>query len=118
MEIIQAQLKEGSEEEKLTWLAMYSLKKQEIDLNEKMFEEINLIKDKYDLLKQPVFSNIAAAATGKKVDSLQVSDLFLRGFTLKRWETFLICKTCFHKQKSSSCTYLEKTTYQQCSPER
>lgn len=48
---------------------MYSLKKQEIDLNEKMFEEINLIKDKYDLLKQPVFSNIAAAATGKKVDS-------------------------------------------------
>ena len=53
----------------MTWLAMYSLKKQEIDLNEKMFEEINLIKDKYDLLKQPVFSNIAAAATGKKVDS-------------------------------------------------
>lgn len=53
----------------MTWLALYSLKQQEIQLNYQMQEEINSIKDKYDLLKQPIFQNIAAAATGNKVDS-------------------------------------------------
>lgn len=51
----------------MTWLALYSLKQKEIDLNNQMMEEINSIKDKYDLLKQPIFSDIAAAATGNKV---------------------------------------------------
>lgn len=34
-----------------------------------MQEEINLLKDKYDLLKQPIFADIGSAATGKKVDA-------------------------------------------------
>lgn len=34
-----------------------------------MHEEINLLKDKYDLLKQPIFAEIASAAVGKKVDA-------------------------------------------------
>lgn len=32
-----------------------------------MNEEINLLKDKYDLLKQPIFAEIGSVATGKKV---------------------------------------------------
>ena len=41
------QTKEGKKEEKMTWLALYSLKKQELDLSVKMIEEINEIKDKF-----------------------------------------------------------------------
>lgn len=67
MQILEAQTKEGSDEEKMTWFALYSLKQQEIELNNKMREEINAIKDKYDLLKQPIFEDIAAAASGNKV---------------------------------------------------
>jgi hypothetical protein len=34
-----------------------------------MNQEINLLKDKYELLKQPLYTQIASAAIGKKVDS-------------------------------------------------
>lgn len=33
-----------------------------------MFKEINVLKDKYDLLKQPVYADMASAALGKKVN--------------------------------------------------
>lgn len=68
LEIIKTLTAEGPEEERMTWLALYSLKKKEVDLNEKMLEEIDLLKDKYDLLKQPIYSDIAFAAIGRKLD--------------------------------------------------
>jgi hypothetical protein len=69
LEIIGAQTKEGTDGEKLTWLALYSLKLEEIELNEKMNEEINLLKDRYELLKQPLYAQIATAAVGKEVEA-------------------------------------------------
>jgi hypothetical protein len=69
LEIIKAQTQEGPDGEKLTWLALYSLKHQELQLTEKENEEINLIKDKYSLLKQPLHEDIAKAATGQTVET-------------------------------------------------
>ena len=67
LQIIKAQTEEGPNEERLTWFAMYSLKKQENELNNKMNQEINQLKDKYDLLKQPLYLDIASVVTGKKL---------------------------------------------------
>ena len=54
--------------EKLTWQALYSLKQQEIDLSSKMLDEIDQIRDKFELLKQDVYQNMAKAASGEPVN--------------------------------------------------
>ena len=51
-----------------TWNALHSLKKQEIQLNSQMQEAIEKVKEKYELLKQPIFHQVSQAALGEKVD--------------------------------------------------
>jgi hypothetical protein len=62
---VAAEVEEG---EQLTWNAVYALKKQEGELSAKMSEEIEAIREKYELLKQPIYQQISNAALGIKVD--------------------------------------------------
>lgn len=59
---------QAEDSQKLTWNALHSLKSQEIALNEQMTEEIEAIKEKYEMLKQPIFSQVSAAVLGDKLD--------------------------------------------------
>jgi len=34
-----------------------------------MIQEVNALKDKYELLKQPLYNKLASAALGKKVEN-------------------------------------------------
>lgn len=69
LEEIKAVAGEAEEGEQLTWNAVYELKKQEGELTSKMNEEIESIREKYELLKQPLFQQISNAALGIKVDA-------------------------------------------------
>ena len=53
--------------EKLTWNAIYSLKLKEMELSEQLNNEIAKIREKYELLKQPIYHKISAVALGQKV---------------------------------------------------
>jgi hypothetical protein len=59
----------GDEGEELTWNAIYALKKQEAELSLQLKAEIEAIRDRYELLKQPLFQQISQVALGSKVDS-------------------------------------------------
>lgn len=86
-------------------------------LNEEMSEEIEKIKDSYELLKQPIFNQISSAAIGPDTPGLKQKGAVaaaIPGF----WETVLIKAgllndekaidmDCFRKMKSFTCEYLE-----------
>lgn len=59
----------ASDSEKLTWNAIYALKNKEMELNSKLNEEIEKIKEKYELLKQPIYHKISAAVLGEKLEA-------------------------------------------------
>lgn len=68
LEDIKEQVGQTQHGEQLTWLALYGLKKQEIHLNSQMEDEIEAIRNKYELLKQPLYQQVSAAALGTKLD--------------------------------------------------
>jgi hypothetical protein len=45
------------------------LKKKETELSEEMIAQIESIREKYELLKQPIYSQISNVALGIKVDT-------------------------------------------------
>lgn len=69
LSMIEAKAKDCPEEEQLTWNAIYALKKQQAELTEQMTLQIEALKEKYELLKQPLYKQISSVALGNKVDS-------------------------------------------------
>ena len=68
LEMIKAKAKDSKDGEALTWNALYSLKEKEIELKHKMDEEMEAVRDKYRLLKQPIFTQISDVVLGNRVD--------------------------------------------------
>jgi hypothetical protein len=66
---IQEKAAECPENEELSWNAIYSLKKEEAALSAAMAEELETIREKYELLKQPIYKLISNVALGNKVDA-------------------------------------------------
>lgn len=67
--MIQEKANNSSEGEQLTWNAIYALKKREGELSEEMNKEIEALKEKYELLKQPLYKQISQVALGNKVEA-------------------------------------------------
>lgn len=66
---IQEKAAESPEDEQLSWNAIYSLKKEEAALSAAMAEELEAIREKYELLKQPIYKQISNVALGNKVEA-------------------------------------------------
>lgn len=68
----------------MTWKAMYSLKTMEMELNDRMSEEIERIKDKYEIKRQPLYNQMAAAALGRPLQPELKQMLELHGISNKQ----------------------------------
>lgn len=52
----------------MTWAAIYRLKEQEKELNDKMEDEMRKIQEKYDELKNPLIKKISKVVVGEPVE--------------------------------------------------
>jgi hypothetical protein len=87
-------------------------------LNEEMNNEIEKIKDSYELLKQPIFNQISSAAIGSPKLSTPYVQKRSSSAIPSFWETVLmkagllndeniVDMDCFRKIKTFTCEYLD-----------
>jgi hypothetical protein len=87
LQIISEKARESAAAERVTWKAMYSLKTMEMELNDRMSEEIERIKDKYEIKRQPLYNQMAAAALGRPLQPELKQMLELHGISPKQQPT-------------------------------
>lgn len=87
-------------------------------LNEEMSNEIEKLKDSYELLKQPIFNQISSAALGPHKTAHRNQQSQASPSIANFWETVLmkagllndekaIDMDCFKKMETFTCDYLE-----------
>lgn len=74
MEKIDEEILAADEPQKLTWAAIFNLKKKERELHDQMDAEMRAIQAKYDDLKAPIVDKIARVASGQPVEKELYTD--------------------------------------------
>lgn len=108
---------------RLTWQAFYCLKQQEMQINRRMLTEIDKIKDKYQLLKQNIYTKISNTILGKQVSEAHINNQDVSKISKSIPDFWIIVFTkagiissdidcdldCLRKLESFTCDFLEQS---------